>query len=173
MGDSDLLRFVFWALLCVERALLFAYGRGFLGSFSSKRASRRACEPAQRRQAGAAQRRAGACARAGRHAGRDGGRKRERKRGRGRGAGRAGAACRRGREPPWPASRPMPSPRREARRFETRLARLDLGTRQTAADGALPGNHPATWSTSRRKAARKAPTAAPPNCASAASPILS
>jgi len=123
-----LLRFVFWALLCAN-ALLFAYGRGFLGSFEGE-----IREPARLRNqlaAGKLVLLSGAQAQA-----------------------IADAAAPAAEEPepiaadsaPAPvAAVPAPAPPSptiacvetdafaagDARRFETRLARLDLGARQT------------------------------------------
>jgi len=123
-----LLRFVFWALLCAN-ALLFAYGRGFLGSVEAETR-----EPARLRNqiaAGKLVLLSGAQAQA-----------------------IAEAAAPAAEEPqpiaadsaPAPvAAVPAPAPPSpaiacvetdafaagDARRFETRLARLDLGARQT------------------------------------------
>jgi hypothetical protein len=126
-----LLRFVFWALLCAN-ALLFAYGRGLLGSFEGETR-----EPARLRNqlaAGKLVLLSGAQAQA---------------------IADAAAPAATAEEPepvasespaPAPAAAvpapPPPSPAvacietdafaaGDARRFETRLARLDLGARQT------------------------------------------
>jgi len=118
------LRFVFWALLCAN-ALLFAYGRGLLGSFEAE-----THEPARVRNQLAADRLvllSGAQAEA---------------------IAAAAAPAEEEAEAPVeaPAAVPVaaapPSPAvacveteafaaGDARRFETRLARLDLGARQT------------------------------------------
>ena len=121
-----MLRFVFWALLCAN-ALLFAYGRGFLGSVESETR-----EPARLRNqiaAGKLVLLSGAQAQA-----------------------IAEAAAPAAQEPEPIAADPTPAPvaavppppspaiacvetdafaAGDARRFETRLARLDLGARQT------------------------------------------
>ena len=123
-----MLRFVFWALLCAN-ALLFAYGRGFLGSFEGETR-----EPARLRNqlaAGKLVLLSGAQAQA-----------------------IAEAAAPAAELPETVADAPAPAPAPaavptvpaspaiacvetdafaagDARRFETRLARLDLGTRQT------------------------------------------
>jgi hypothetical protein len=123
-----LLRFVFWALLCAN-ALLFAYGRGFLGSVEGETR-----EPARLRNqiaAGKLVLLSGAQAQA-----------------------IAEAAAPAAQEPEPIAADPAPAPvaavspppppspaiacvetdafaAGDARRFETRLARLDLGARQT------------------------------------------
>lgn len=119
-----MLRFVFWALLCAN-ALLFAYGRGLLGSFEAE-----THEPARLRNQLAADRLvllSGAQAQAIAEAA-------------------APAPAEDESETPAPAAVPVaaapPSPAvacveteafaaSDARRFETRLARLDLGARQT------------------------------------------
>jgi len=117
------LRFVFWALLCAN-ALLFAYGRGFLGSFEAETR-----EPARLRNQLAADKLvllSGA---------------------------QAEAIAQANVPEETPAASPAPAPlpaapvtpaapavacvetdafaAADARRFETRLAGLDLGTRQT------------------------------------------
>jgi hypothetical protein len=119
------LRFVFWALLCAN-ALLFAYGRGLLGSFEAETR-----EPARLRNQVAADKLvllSGAQAQ----------------------AMAAAAPVEDAAEPTLAAALPAsaaapaaPAPATlacletdafaafEARRFETRLARLDLGARQT------------------------------------------
>ncbi|MGJ9419765.1 SPOR domain-containing protein [Massilia sp. CMS3.1] len=118
-----MLRFVFWALLCAN-ALLFAYGRGFLGSFEGE-----AREPARLRSQLAADKLvllSGAQAQA---------------------VARAAAPVEAAAETTAAAQVPtLPAPAAapavacvetdaftafDARRFETRLARLDLGARQT------------------------------------------
>ena len=125
-----MLRFVFWALLCAN-ALLFAYGRGFLGSFDLE-----AREPARLRNQLAADKLvllSGAQAQAIAQA-----------------ATPADAAADSATEstaaaevpvvlaPPAAVAAPPVAcvetdafAAGDARRFETRLARLDLGTRQT------------------------------------------
>ena len=127
-----MLRFVFWALLCAN-ALLFAYGRGFLGSFELE-----AREPARLRNQLAASKLVlltGAQAQAIAQA-----------------ATPAETADESAADSPAAAAAAVPVvPARpaavaapavacvetdaftagDARRFETRLARLDLGTRQT------------------------------------------
>ncbi|MFC5478070.1 SPOR domain-containing protein [Massilia suwonensis] len=119
-----MLRFVFWALLCAN-ALLFAYGRGLLGSFEAE-----THEPARLRNQLAADKLvllSGAQAQA---------------------IAEAAAPAEEESETPAPAPAAVPvaavppSPAvacvetdafaaGDARRFETRLARLDLGARQT------------------------------------------
>jgi len=121
-----LLRFVFWALLCAN-ALLFAYGRGFLGSFELE-----AREPARLRNQIAADKlvllsgaQAQAIAQAATPAD---------------SATDSAAAAEVPVVPVPPAAVAAPPvacvetdafAAGDARRFETRLARLDLGTRQT------------------------------------------
>ena len=124
-----MLRFVFWALLCAN-ALLFAYGRGFLGSFELE-----AREPARLRNQLAAGKlvllsgeQAQAIAQAATPAVTPAGAEPD---------STAVAAA-----PVVPAPPAAAAPAvacvetdafaaGDARRFETRLARLDLGTRQT------------------------------------------
>ncbi len=118
-----MLRFVFWALLCAN-ALLFAYGRGLLGSFEHE-----AREPARLRNQLAADKLvllSGAQAQAMAAAVAP--------------AGTALGATPAAILPPAPALAASPAvacvetdafAAGDARRFETRLARLDLGARQT------------------------------------------
>jgi hypothetical protein len=125
-----LLRFVFWALLCAN-ALLFAYGRGFLGSFELE-----AREPARLRNQLAADKLvllSGAQAQAIAQAATPAETAAE-------SATESTAAAEVPVVPAPPAAVAAPAvacvetdafAAGDARRFETRLARLDLGTRQT------------------------------------------
>lgn len=119
-----MLKFVFWALLCAN-GLLFAYGRGFLGSFE-----REAREPARLRNQLAAERLVLLSA--------------SQVQAMAASAAVDAATDERDTESAKVAIEPVaaPSPRVacvetdaftafDARRFETRLARLDLGSRQT------------------------------------------
>jgi hypothetical protein len=125
-----LLRFVFWALLCAN-ALLFAYGRGFLGSFELE-----AREPARLRNqlaAGKLVLLSGAQAQAIAQAATPAETASE--------SATESAAAAEVPVVPAPAAAAVAAPAvacietdafaaGDARRFETRLARLDLGTRQ-------------------------------------------
>jgi hypothetical protein len=123
-----LLRFVFWALLCAN-ALLFAYGRGFLGSFELE-----AREPARLRNQLAANKLvllSGAQAQAIAQAATPAETAPD---------STAGSAAAEVAVAPLPTAAAAPPvacvetdafAAFDARRFETRLARLELGTRQT------------------------------------------